>query len=416
MRKISVSALQGSLLLFITFIHTIALAKTDTTAIGEQSQSLFELKDGDRVVFLGNSLFEFDQQYGYIEFALTSRWPDRAITFRNLGWTGDTVFGDARSYFTSPPSAYELLIQQITKAQPTVVFLAYGANEAYEGETGLSHFVDGLNQLLDEIDKLGAKTVLLSPIPQMPAEPTVNNLEERNQNLQLYASAISRTAAERDMHFIDLFKPLQKLSGSIALTTDGVHLNETGYYHLATMIEDGLGLPPRTWSVKVNLSQQLAESASSAAILDSDIGKENIEFTVDDTLLPLPRPKQEEVDDDARKLSISGLGRGCYTLRVDESQVASAMAKTWAKGVEISQGASFTQADQLRDRILKKNELFFHQYRPLNRTYIIGFRSYEQGRHIKELEDLDLLIGWLEDQIAEIRAPKPVSYQLTPVM
>ncbi len=61
----------------------------------------FELKDGDRVVFVGSTLIEREQRYGYWEAALTRRWPDRNITFRNLGWSGDTVWGDARASFDS---------------------------------------------------------------------------------------------------------------------------------------------------------------------------------------------------------------------------------------------------------------------------------------------------------------------------
>jgi hypothetical protein len=68
----------------------------DLTAVASAN---FELTDGDRVVFLGNSLFENDLQYGYLELALTTRWPQRNVTYRNIGWTGDTVWGDARSYY-----------------------------------------------------------------------------------------------------------------------------------------------------------------------------------------------------------------------------------------------------------------------------------------------------------------------------
>ena len=40
----------------------------------------FELKEGDRVVFLGNRLIERAQDYGYLEAALASRWPGRKIS------------------------------------------------------------------------------------------------------------------------------------------------------------------------------------------------------------------------------------------------------------------------------------------------------------------------------------------------
>ena len=52
----------------------------------------FELCDGDRVVFLGNSFFERALDYGHLETALALCWPDRDITFRNLGL--ELVFAD----------------------------------------------------------------------------------------------------------------------------------------------------------------------------------------------------------------------------------------------------------------------------------------------------------------------------------
>jgi enterochelin esterase family protein len=42
----------------------------------------FELRDGDRVVFLGDTLVEREQSYGWIELMLTVRAADRTVTFR----------------------------------------------------------------------------------------------------------------------------------------------------------------------------------------------------------------------------------------------------------------------------------------------------------------------------------------------
>src|SRR5438034_787345 len=59
----------------------------------------FEFKDGDRVVLIGSTLIEREQRYGYWEAALTAANPDKTITFRNFGWSGDTVWGEARAGF-----------------------------------------------------------------------------------------------------------------------------------------------------------------------------------------------------------------------------------------------------------------------------------------------------------------------------
>ncbi|MGC3968510.1 MAG: hypothetical protein QM775_14365 [Pirellulales bacterium] len=59
----------------------------------------FELRDGDRVVLLGNTLIERETQEGFWELMFTLAWPERNVTFRNLGWSGDTVWGESRAGF-----------------------------------------------------------------------------------------------------------------------------------------------------------------------------------------------------------------------------------------------------------------------------------------------------------------------------
>ena len=410
MRKIRVSTTLGYILLLLIIIpNEFAVAQTKSQS--ETSQTALDLKDGDRVVFLGSSVFENDFQYGYLELALTTRFHNRNVTFRNLGWTGDNVWGDARSTFTNPPTPYQHLMRNITDAQPTVVFVAYGGVEAQEGEAGLPKFKDGLNKLLDKINELGAKAVLLSPIPVLSGDSSAN-LAKRNADLQLYAAEIAKTASQRGDRFIDIYNPILEISKKATITENGVHLNETGYYYLAAALEKGLGLASKTLSTDIVVSKNSAEAKASAKILDA--GNSNLKFTIEDeSYLPFPIPAS--TTDQVQTVKISGLKKGFYTLMADNEQVATASAKNWGEGVAIKQGPSFTQIKELREMIVKKNGLHFYQYRPMNETYIIGFRAYEQGKHVKDLEDQSILIKWIESQIALTRAPKAHVYQLVPV-
>lgn len=65
-------------------------------AFAAEKPAAFELRDGDRVVFLGDTLIEREQYHGWVELMLTSRFPERNVTFRNLGWSGDTPVGESR--------------------------------------------------------------------------------------------------------------------------------------------------------------------------------------------------------------------------------------------------------------------------------------------------------------------------------
>ncbi|MDB5240760.1 MAG: family lipase, partial [Spirosoma sp.] len=307
--------LSSRLLLAIFLPFGFVTAQTRPQPVTDTLTHPFELKNGDRVVFVGNSLFENDFQYGYLELALTTRWPDRDVTYRNLGWSGDNVFGVARSTITNPPTGYELLMEHLTKTKPTVVFVGYGGIEAEEGESGLPRFKEGLTKLIDKIDQLGARAVLLSPIPILSAD---SSQTKRNAMLQLYAATIAKTAAERSKRYIDLFKPIQEVGKTVRLTENGIHLNETGYYYLATTLEKSLGLPSRTRPVTITVSKAAATTSTPAKILDSGNRDATLTFSMDEPYLPLPPPVDKAaISDPGQIIKITGLKKGFYTLTAD---------------------------------------------------------------------------------------------------
>ena len=71
-------------------------------------------------------------------------------------------------------------------------------------------------------------------------------------------------------------------------------------------------------------------------------------------------------------------------------------ALTPAKPKEIKTG----DEESLRQLILKKNELFFHRYRPQNVTYLFLFRKGEQGNNAVDIPKFDPLVKDLEGQIS----------------
>ena len=131
-----------------------------------------QLKDGDRIVLVGATLIEREQRYGYWETALTLLHPELNLKFRNLGWSGDTVFGDSRAGFGTVVDGYKLLKEQITAAKPTVLLIAYGANESFDGEAGLPRFRDGMHRLLNDLTPLKSRIVLMAPMEPIKSAST----------------------------------------------------------------------------------------------------------------------------------------------------------------------------------------------------------------------------------------------------
>jgi hypothetical protein len=203
------------------------LALSPAEALGQSSKKPFELADGDRVVFVGNTFFERDLKYNHLETALTVRWPSRNVTFRNLGWDGDTVWGDARAQFGSPADGFNSLAKHVADLKPSVLFVAYGFSESFAGPGGVDPFVQQLDKMLDMLSRTQARVVLLSPLRHEDLGRPLPDPADHNRDLRLYVDAIAKVAARRSYDFISLFDLVG--SKEQPLTQNGIHLNDRGY-------------------------------------------------------------------------------------------------------------------------------------------------------------------------------------------
>src|SRR6185436_4242480 len=86
----------GGLLVFSACEAPPKTGSKPSSATARVVSTSFELRNGDRVVFLGDTLMEREQYYGWIEVMLTTRFPNRNVTFRNLGWSADLPDGTSR--------------------------------------------------------------------------------------------------------------------------------------------------------------------------------------------------------------------------------------------------------------------------------------------------------------------------------
>jgi lysophospholipase L1-like esterase len=218
--------------------------------LGAQPAQRFEFKDGDRVVWLGNTLVEREQRYGYWETALIVANADKNITVRNLGWSGDTIFGEARVGFdlNQPNKGFERMVSLTLELKPTVIFICYGTNESFEGKDGLPKFEKGLEKLLDALKPARARIVLFPPMPFEFGVP-----EARNADLARYAEVVQNVARKRGLAFTDPSVPLAREFESqpkpVRLTDNGMHLTEGGYRITASAAIASLGLkvPELDW-------------------------------------------------------------------------------------------------------------------------------------------------------------------------
>jgi lysophospholipase L1-like esterase len=370
----------------------------------------FELKDGDRVVLVGSTLIEREQRYGYWETALTTHFPDRNVVFRNLGWSGDTVFGEARAAFDPVPEGFRRLKDHVLALKPTVIILGYGTNESFNGEAGLSKFVEGLNTLLDMLEPAKARVVLLSPLRQEALGRPLPDPAANNKNLALYRDAIRKVAERRQAHFVDFYELLadgSKQTPPAPLTDNGIHLTAFGYWRAGTALEESFGLqPPRC---VIDLKKDGTVIEAQRAKVERDKAKP-LRFRVTSDRLPMPSMPDESPNGVAfswgeQVVRVHGLPEGKHVLLIDGKPAATATAKGWDAEVILDRGPEFDQTERLRKAVIEKNRLYFHRWRPQNETYLFGFRKQEQGQNAKEIPEFDPLVERKEAEITQLRKP-----------
>ena len=371
-----------------------------------QDPPRFTLRNGDRVVLAGDGLIEHAQHFGYIEAALTVR--RSGLTFRNVGWSGDTVSGEARDHYTHPPTGFDHLVEQLTAPQPTVAMLAYGGALAFENDDALSEAVDGYHTLLDTLATRGIRCVLVSPVPHDEHVSPNPNVAALNQRLAAVRDAFREVAAVRECSWVDIFHAMaeeyeQAAQQGAGLTGNGVRLNEAGYRALTRrLIEAMEPLPP-------DLSADLALDIDSGKITGGTPYGSSEQETDVYAIVPnrLPYPGE------ARNLVVAGLSRGTYRLTAGGQTLAVGPARAWQEGIAVYYPEETEQLAALRRAIVDKNRLYFRQYRPQNETYLVGFRQYEQGQNAPELTELDPIIHEKENEIGRLRMGQPLVFTLT---
>ena len=91
------------------------------TGVGAKDAGFF-LHDGDRVVFLGDSITEQKLYTTYIEAYALTRFPQAKFTFRNVGWGGDTAWlrqrthADEGKLFAAKPEEQQKMVEKAVDA------------------------------------------------------------------------------------------------------------------------------------------------------------------------------------------------------------------------------------------------------------------------------------------------------------
>lgn len=202
-----------------------------------------ELKKGDHICIIGNTLADRMQHDGWLETLLQHRFPKHELVIRNLGYAADEVANRPREQNFGSPDVH------LTHSKADVIFAFFGYNESHAGMAGLDNFRKQLETFLDHTAKQKyngtspPRVVLFSPIAHEDIRsPHLPDGKESNARLELYARAIEDVASQRKIPYVDIFHPTFGLyaKSKTPLTINGIHPTDKGNRQLALVIEEKL--------------------------------------------------------------------------------------------------------------------------------------------------------------------------------
>jgi putative heme-binding domain-containing protein len=202
-----------------------------------------ELRPGDHVSIIGNTLADRMQHDGWLETYFYSRFPGHDLVFRNLGFSADELKVRLRSANFGSPDKW------LTQNKTDVVLAFFGYNESFAGQAGLPQFKKDLttfiqNTLAQKYNGTSApRLVLFSPIAHEDLhDPNLPDGSDNNKRLALYTAAMAEVAAANKVPFVDLYHPTLDLypKSPQPFTINGIHLNAHGNEVVARLIDKAL--------------------------------------------------------------------------------------------------------------------------------------------------------------------------------
>jgi len=313
--------------------------------------------------------------------------------------------------------------------KPTIVVLQYGGNDSEAGPGGLQEFLSEYRRLITEIrGKFQPRKVILAT-PMPPAQLLLADANRtRLSHLATYTDAIRKLAPEVQAELLDFGDLVQKIAPKTAddyrlISDNGVNLSNLGYWRLLSQIDRdifGYSNKPLKFRLTQDRDSAVIVPASQSAVafeFQTKPGTKSAKFEIRRVQLPAPVAPKAAGDDrpgpaPGWSFQFPGLGDGRYRLEIDGKPAATASAKAWAEGISVGEDPDSARVEQIRQHVMRKNELFFHRWRPQNETYIFGFRKHEQGNNAVEIPQFDPLVGQIETEIDKLKKPPVHTVQL----
>ena len=294
----------------------------------------FLLKDGQRVVFLGDSNTYAGKFIAYLDAYLCTRFPDQRYELINLGLPSETVTGLSEPAHPYPrPNIHDRVDRALELSRPDVVVICYGMNDGiyspFNGERFKKYQLE-MTKLIAKVEKAGAKAMLMSPAP-FDAKPLKGKVlalgaenfswlrpyERYDEDVLTRYSEWLLTWRDRKYTVIDahsaLLKHLEtmrKEDAAYCISSDGIHPSANGHLVIALEILKEWKAPTAVKDIVIDTSKGEAKQSD---VKISVVRRNLVAFSFS---LPLPMPADPAWTPRAREVEKFNARINRYSLKV----------------------------------------------------------------------------------------------------
>ncbi len=421
-------------------IACLILALMVTSQGKAQERPVYPLKEGERIVVLGDSITYAGHYITYLDAYLSTRFPDKQHTLLNLGLPSETVSGLTEEGHPYPrPCVLDRLDRVLKETRPTLVVACYGMNDGIYSPLNPQRFEaykNGIRKLVATCQASGARVVLLTPPPFDPLPIRTKVRQKNAQDFSFkhpyggYDDVLGRYSnwlvlqRRPGVFIVDVHTALDQYVDKVrefgglpdySLSKDGVHLNPTGHWLITHTILYAWNLPTTVDRVDLNVATQKARVGKVTDIKTTPTGA-RFSWT---TRIPMPYdPKWDPVvaksdlapsSLNVYPLCVRGLSEGEYTLLEKDQSLGRFSAVMLRQGIDMAQLESF-KPNRQRATV---HPLFAERQQILARAWMthVGHQRPKIPKGLP-LQEAQQQAARITEKIQQLTKPVPVSLEL----
>ena len=349
----------------LSLFAACASAAIALIALPAAADDAFYLRDGETVLFFGDSITQSGQYVEYVEAYLRTRFPEQRFTVINHGISSETVSGTTEADHDPPrPDAHRRFDRDVAAWRPDVLAACFGMNDGnyhpFDSQR-YERYQAGVRRLLERGASAGARIALLTPPPfdayrRAAGDPNAVSFGYKfaaidyDHTLTEYSRFVVSLMDEEggprvgDVHTV-MNEHLARRRAervSFTLSPDAVHPDPTGHWLMAQTLLLAWNAPADCAIAEIDAAALTAKRGEVSEIARDEEGLRFVWTT------PLPMPLDPRWDAasialervaerlNRHRLVVAGLSADRYRLLADGREFAEFSREELAAGIDLT--------------------------------------------------------------------------------